>query len=335
MKRVLITGATGFIGRHVVKANLAKGNRVRALVLPGDAGEAWLKGQGVEVVNGDIRDYEAVRRAAGDMDIIFHTAAIVTDWAPKKLFWEVTVGGAENICRAAVDAKVSRLVDISTCDVFGTDESKVMDESLPLQYWGEPYADSKIDAEKVMRRYHEEQGMPLAMVYPLWVFGEGDQTFVPLLADAIIKKELIFWRKGAIVWPTYIDNLVDLLMLISEDERAIGNGYLVHDGESTTLEEFCSGIAEALGVPPIKTYIPYWSAMAAARVMEFIWKLFRIRKRPLLTTYTVTNLGSRFRFSIGKAERELGWKPRITYREGFRQTMEWLKTLDIASLKQK
>ena len=335
MKRVLITGATGFIGRHVVKANLAKGNRVRALVLLGDAGAAGLKEQGVEVVNGDIRDYEAVRRAVGDVDIIFHTAAIVTDWAKKELFWEVTVGGAENICRAAVDAKVSRLVDISTCDVFGTDESKVMDESLPLQYWGEPYADSKIDAEKVMRRYHKEQGLPLTMVYPLWVFGEGDQTFVPLLADAIIKKELIFWRKGAIVWPTYIDNLVDLLMLISEDERAIGNGYLVHDGESTTLEEFCTGIAEALGVPPIKTYIPYWAAMATARVMEFIWKLLRIQKRPLLTTYTVTNLGSRFRFSIDKAERELGWKPRITYREGFRKTMEWLKMLDIASLKQK
>ncbi len=335
MKRVLITGATGFIGSHVVKANLAKGNHVRALVLPGDAGEAGLKEQGVEVLSGDIRDYEAVRRAVKDMDIIFHTAAVVTDWAPKNLFWEVTVGGAENICRAAVDERVSRLVDISTCDVFGTDESKVMDESFPLQYWGEPYPDSKIDAEKVMRRYHEEQGLPLAMVYPLWVFGEGDQTFVPLLADAIIKKDLIFWRKGAIVWPTYIDNLVDLLMLISEDERAIGNGYLVHDGESTTLEEFCTGIAEALGVPPIKTYIPYWTAMAAARVMEFIWKLLRIQMRPLLTTYTVTNLGSRFRFSIGKAERELGWKPRITYREGFRQTMEWLKTLDIASLKQK
>ncbi len=179
------------------------------------------------------------------MDIIFHTAAVVTDWAPKKLFWDVTVGGAENICRAAVDAKVCRLVDISTCDVFGTDESKVMDESMPLQYWGEPYADSKIDAEKIMRKYHEEHGLPLTMVYPLWVYGEGDQTFVPLLADAIIKREALFWRKGAIVWPTYIDNLIDLLMLISEDERAIGNGYLVHDGESTTLEEFCSGIAEA------------------------------------------------------------------------------------------
>lgn len=335
MKKVLITGATGFIGGNVVKANVAKGNSVRALVLPGDAGEAGLKKQGVEIISGDIRDYDSVRRAVGNVDIIFHTAAVVTDWAPKKFFWDVTVGGAENICRAAVDAKVSRLVDISTCDVLGTDESIVMNESVPLQYWGEPYADSKIDAEKIMRRYHKNQGMPLTMVYPLWVYGEGDQTFVPLLADAIIKKEMIFWRQGAIVWPTYIDNLVDLLMLISEDERAIGNGYLVHDGESTTLEEFCAGIATAMGVSPPKMHIPYWSAMTAARVMEFVWKLFRIRTRPLLTTYTVTNLGSRFRFSIDKAKRELGWEPRISYREGFQKTMEWLKTIDIDSFKKK
>ena len=75
--------------------------------------------------------------------------------------------------------------------------------------------------------------------------------------------------------------------------------------------------------------------MAAARVMEFIWRAGRIKMRPLLTTYTVTNLGSRFRFSIEKAERELGWKPKITYAEGFKRTMEWLKTLDVAALKQK
>ncbi len=335
MSKVLVTGSTGFIGGHIVKANLARGNSVRAFVLPGDPGEKSLKDRGVEVVNGDIRDYARVREAADGREIIFHCAAIVTDWAPKKLFREVTVGGAENVARAATDVKVKRLVDMSTCDVFGTDESIVMDETLPLKYWGEPYPDSKIDSEKIIWRYHKEQGLAVTMVYPLWVFGEGDQTFVPLLADAIVKKDMIFWRKNAIVWPTYIDNLVDLLMLISEDERAVGNGYLVHDGENTTLEEFCDGIAAALNVPPIRTYIPYWSAMAAARAMEFIWRMGRIQKRPLLTTYTVTNLGSRFRFSIEKAERELGWKPKVSYKEGFKRTMEWLKTLDVAALKQK
>ena len=173
------------------------------------------------------------------------------------------------------------------------------------------------------------------MVYPCWAFGPGDKTFVPLLADSIIKRELIFWRKDVLVWPTYIENLVDLLLLISEDDRAIGNGYLIHDGESVTLQDFCKGIADTLGAKPVTAQIPYFAAYAGAVVMEVLWKAFNIKTRPLLTTYTVKNLGSRLKFSIAKAERELGWKPKIPFQEGFAKTMDWLKTLDLKTLKQK
>jgi nucleoside-diphosphate-sugar epimerase len=69
--------------------------------------------------------------------------------------------------------------------------------------------------------------------------------------------------------------------------------------------------------------------------METLWKIFNIKTRPLLTTYTVKNLGSRLKFSIAKAERELGWKPKIPFKQGFAKTMEWLKTLDLGTLKQK
>ena len=335
MKKVLITGATGFIGGNLVKANISKGNHVRAFVLPGDPDEPKLKSLGVETVHGDIREYDAVRRAASGMDIIFHCAAVVTDWAPWKLFEEITVGGIENVCKAGVDAGVSRLVDISTNDVFGTDESVVMDETFPLKPWGEPYPDSKIQAEEITWRYHKEKKLPVTMVYPCWAFGPGDKTFVPLLADSIIKRELIFWRKDVLVWPTYIENLVDLLLLISEDDRAVGNGYLIHDGESVTLQDFCKGIADTLGAKPVTAHIPYFAAYAGAVVMEVLWKAFNIKTRPLLTTYTVKNLGSRLKFSIAKAERELGWKPKVPFQEGFAKTMEWLKTLDLKTLKQK
>jgi len=335
MKKVLVTGASGFIGSHVVKANLAKGHAVRALVLPDDPAESSLRSSGVEVIIGDMCNPEAVKKAASGVDLIFHCAAVVTDWAPKKLFQEVTVGGAEHICSTALETGVSRLVYISTCDVFGIDETQVMNESLPLRPWKEPYPDHKIEAEKIVWHYQRDKGLPVTMVYPLWVYGEGDLTFVPLLADAIIKKELLFWRRDAIVWPTYIDNLIDLLMLIAEDDRAVGNGYLVHDGESTTLQEFCAGIARTLGRPPATLHLPYFAVYLAAIVMELTWKILRKKTRPLLTTYTVKNLGSRFRFSIEKAERELGWTPKISYQEGFARTMVWLRTLDLEYLKQK
>jgi nucleoside-diphosphate-sugar epimerase len=146
---------------------------------------------------------------------------------------------------------------------------------------------------------------------------------------------MLFFRQQAIVWPTYIENLVDLLMLISEDERAVGNGYLVHDGESTTLEEFTNSLAKNIGAKEVKLHIPYWLAYVVAIIMETAWKILGIKTRPLLTTYTVKNLGSRLRFSIAKAEHELGWKPKITYKEGFAKTMKWLKHQDFTKLKQK
>jgi 2-alkyl-3-oxoalkanoate reductase len=335
MRKVLVTGATGFIGGHIVETCIQKGDAVAALVLHGDEAEGGLSAKGVEICHGDMRDYASVEKACAGRDVIFHCAAVATDWAPKEMFVDVTIGGMENICKAALKAGVKRFIDISTSDVFGNRQDIMMYESLPLSPWNEPYPDSKIKAEKIAWGYYREHGLPVSMVYPLWVYGPGDKTFVPLLADAIIKKDMIFWVKGAIVWPTYIDNLMDLLMVISEDDRAIGNGYLVHDSESTTLEEFCAGIAHALNVPEIKTYIPYFIAYSAAVVMEAVWRLFKIKTRPLLTTYTVKNLGSKFRFSIEKASRELGWKPKIPYRKGFEETMKWLKTLDLSELKQK
>jgi len=334
MAKVLVTGATGFIGGHLVDANLAVKNTVRAFVLPDDPGAETLRAKGVEVVQGDIRDPDAVEGAVDGMDIVFHCAAVVTDWAPDRLFLEVIVGGTENVCSASLKHRVKRLVDISTNDVFGIDEKNVMDESFPLRPWNEPYPDYKIQAEKVSWEYYEK-GLPVTMVYPCWVYGEGDQTFVPLLADAIINGEMVFWRKDVLVWPTYIENLVDLLMTIAVDDRAVGNGYLVHDGRSTTLQKFCAGIAETLDVKPAKMRIPYPVAYAASWVMELTWKLLRKETRPLLTTYTVKNLGSRFRFSIDKANRELSWTPKVSYEEGFEKTMQWLKTLDLEVLKQK
>ena len=329
--KVLITGATGFVGTHLVNANLAKGNFVKAFVLPNDP-----ENKNVEIVFGDIRNYEDVKKAiTDDVDIVFHCAAFVSDWGKRELFEQVMVNGTENVCRAAREANVKRLVKISTNDVFGLREDNVMDETFPLTPWNEPYPDTKLLAEEIAWNYYKEKNLPVTMVYPCWIFGPGDKTFVPHLADAVLKGEMLFMRKNAIVWPTYIENLIDLLMLISEDERAVGNGYLVHDGESTTLEEFTNSLAKSIGAKEVKMRIPYWLAYIVAALMEFFGKLLKQKDRPLLTTYTVKNLGSRLRFSIDKAKRELDWTPKISYKEGFATTMKWLKTLDVSTLKQK
>lgn len=333
---IFITGATGFVGTHLVNANLAKGNTVRAFVLPNDPEIKNLQGKNVEIIYGDIRNYDDIKKGlTDDIDIVFHCAAFVSDWGKREIFEQVMINGTENVCRAASEANVKRFVKISTNDVFGLREDVVMDETFPLTPWNEPYPDTKLIAEEIAWKYYKEKNLAVTMVYPCWIFGPGDKTFVPHLADAVLKKEMVFMRKNAIVWPTYIENLVDLLMLIAEDKRAIGNGYLVHDGESTTLEEFTNSLAKAINAKEVTMRIPYWLAYIVAVIMEFFGRLLKQKDRPLLTTYTVKNLGSRLRFSIDKAKRELDWMPKISYKEGFATTMKWLKTLDVSTLKQK
>lgn len=331
---VLITGATGFIGGNLAQACLSKGWKVHAFSLPNDLGAEALSKAGITVHFGDIVSEADVQRAAQGADIIFHCAGMVTDWASNELFHKVMVLGTENMCKAAL-ASGSRMIHISTNDVFGRIDSKVISEEMPLQPWGEPYPDFKIQAEKVVWRYHREHGLPISMVYPCWVYGPGDRTFVPLLADAIVNKEMVFWSKDVLVWPTYIDNLVDLLLRVSQREEALGEGFLVHDGESTTLQLFCARIANTLDAPPPWLRMPYSAAYSAALLMEMVWRMGNFKRRPLLTTYAVKNLGSRLSYSIAKAERLLGWKPTIHHREGMDITMRWLKKLDSSTLKQK
>jgi 2-alkyl-3-oxoalkanoate reductase len=186
--KVFITGATGFVGTHLVNTNLAKGNTVRAFVLPNDPELKNLLGKNVEIVYGDIRNYDDIKKGlTDDIDIIFHCAAFVSDWGKREIFEQVMINGTENVCRAAAEANVKRLVKISTNDVFGLREDVVMDETFPLTPWNEPYPDTKLLAEEIAWNYYNEKNLPVTMVYPCWIFGPGDKTFVPHLADAVLR----------------------------------------------------------------------------------------------------------------------------------------------------
>jgi len=332
---LLVTGGTGFIGGRLVRRLLADGHRVRALCLPNDPGAPPLAEMGAQVVAGDVTDHASVASAVAGVSRIFHCAGVVTDWAPRASFERVQVDGMVNMLRAAVDQRVERFCWISTNDVFGPREGRVITERDDLRRWSEPYPDTKIASERLAWRAYARWRLPVTTVYPCWVHGPGDRTFVPVLADAIVRRQVVFWRRDSLVWPAYVDNVVDLLVRVGWADAAVGQGYLVHDGVCVTFQEFARRIAEHLGVSPPRHHVPYGVAYAAAAVMELGWNLFGIRSRPLLTTYTVTNLGSRLHFSIDKARDELGWTPPVEFDQAFAETMHWLQMFDAASLKTK
>ncbi len=334
----VVTGAAGFVGAALVERLLACGDRVRAVVLPGDPHAAELAacyasapaprhaGAALEIVAADVTDYDALAPAMRGAARVFHTAALVHAWAPAERFHAVNVGGARNVARAVREHGVARLVHVSTTDVFGLAAGgRGLDERSPFRPWGEPYADTKILAEELLWASHREHALPLTVVYPGWVYGPGDRAFFPSLAAAIADGSMLFWARGVRLAWVYVQNLVDACVLASEAPHAVGEGYLVYDTlEGPTLEDVCRRIAERIGARPPTRHVPYALALAAARLMELAWGVVGARAAPPLRSVDVKAFGDQWRFSNAKARRDLGWSPRVGIDEGMRRALDAL-----------
>jgi nucleoside-diphosphate-sugar epimerase len=338
----VVTGAAGFVGGALVRRLLADGDEVRAIVLPNDALAGELRRAAaaeprLRVVSGDITDTASIAPAFEGADRVFHTAALVHAWAPFERFHRVNVGGTRNVAEVALAAGVTRLVALSTSDVFGLPRgTEVFDESSPLRRWHEPYADTKIEAEQWLWRFHRDSGMPVSVIYPGWVYGPGDRAFFPGLADAIAAGSMLFWYRGARLPFVYIDNLVDACLLASATPSAVGRGYIVYDSQEIAMEELCGRIAAAIGARPPRLHIPYSAAHAIASLMQIGWRLSRRATPPPLRTVDVKAFGMQWFFSNARARRELGWDPRVGFEEGLALALEDLTrrrrpALDIAA----
>ena len=326
----VVTGAAGFVGAALVRRLAAEGDQVRAVVLPGDpligSLRAAVPGDQLELVEADVTSYATLAPALAGAWRVFHTAALVHAWAARERFDAVNVGGASNVARAVLAYGVPRLVHLSTTDVFGLPEGdRVLDEAAPFRPWDEPYADTKIAAERLLWESRRAHGLPLSVVYPGWVYGPGDRAFFPALAAAISGGFMGFWGRDVRLPWTYVENLVDACVRVSVEERALGQGYIVYDTlEGPTLEEVCGAIAARIAAPPPTRHVPYRLALGVARAMEIVWRAARARTPPPLLSVDVKAFGLQSRFSNAKVRRDLGWSPRVGVEDGMRHALDFL-----------
>lgn len=325
----VVTGAAGFVGQALVRRLLADGDTVRAVVLPDEPAIRELRAlAGAErlvIVEADVTDAARLAPAFAGATRAVHAAALVHAWAPLARFRAVNVGGTENVARACLTHGV-RLVSLSTSDVFGIPAAgETMDETSPVKPWHEPYADTKIEAERRLWAFHRDQGLPLSIIYPGWVYGPGDHAFFPSLARAIDDGVMVFWARDLILAWVYVDNLVDACILASTHPAAIGEGYLVHDDAAgPTFEDACARIARAIGKPPPRIHVPYPVAFAAATSVQTVWRWLGLRTTPPLLTVDVKAFGYQWRLSTAKIRRDLGWSPRVDTETGMARALEYL-----------
>ncbi len=322
----LITGATGFLGGNLLRRLLADGGQVRALVR--NPNDLKIKSDNLTVMQGDLRDVEAVERAVDGARRIYHTAAVVKEWVKdESIFERVNVDAYETLLKTAQRAGVRRIVYTSSFFALGrTDKDGVADENLRHEpdHFHSPYERSKFLAAKITAEY-VDKGVPVVSVIPGFIFGPGPMTegnmITAMLRDMGIGKFPGIPGDGEKLWTySYVNDVVDGHVLAMQKGR-VGQSYIL-GGENISLNEFVGIAGKHLKRKVKKRHISLRTLLITALIFEQIAKL--TGKPPMITRNTAASLKHHWAYSTQKAVSDLGYT--ITpFEEAIEETVAWLR----------
>ncbi len=311
IRTALVTGAAGFIGSHLVEALLEQGVQVRAFVRYSSdhhiGNLRWLpaeKRAALEIVFGDLRDWDAVLSAARGVDAIFHLGALIAipySYRQPRDVVDVNVGGTLNVLLAARELGTPRLVITSTSEVYGTAQYEPIDEKHPLHPQS-PYAASKVAQDALALSFYATYELPVRIVRPFNTFGprQSARAVIPtIISQALAQDEV---RLGAL-HPTrdltYVSDTVRGFLLAAESEAALGQVVNLGTGQTISIGELARRIIALIGrdVPIVSD---------AQRVRPAKSEVLRLRSNNAL------------------ARELIGWQPLVSLDEGLQRTIDWI-----------
>ena len=325
MSSVLVTGGNGFVGRHLVPVLLDRGDTVRVLALPGEDTH-WPGQRGIEVCRGDVRDQAAVTAAMDGMDAVLHLAAMMDVWRPMRDYHAVNVTGTQHVCRAALAAGVRRLVHMSSSSVYGMALGRPADESFPLAPFPDPYPVTKAAGDRVVQRMIAEDHLPAVIIRPDQIFGPGDHLHFGKMADRLRAGRGVIIGPGDNALPfVYVTDVVQGLLLALDHPGAAGQAFNITNDNPLTQLQFMEAIARETGASPPHRRVPYRPLYAAGYLAERLAALGPTAHRPPITRLGVAFFGTDNRYSIGKARRELGFRPKVSLGHGIALAAMWYR----------
>ena len=312
---MLVTGGTGFLGRHLVEQLLAAGRRVTVL---GRTPAPELERRGARFVRAPLEDAAAVAAACQGMETVFHVAARVGVWGRYGDFFRANVLGTRAVLDGCRAQGVQRLVFTSTPSVvYNGRDLAGADESLPLTTdCPSPYPLTKAIAEREVIAAKSPTLRTIAL-RPHLIWGVGDPHLVPrVLARARAGRLRIIGDGRNRVDMVHIANAVDAHLLAEASLHAAGRAYFITNGEPVVLWDWINGLLQALGEPPVTKKISLGAASALGAACELAWSLLPVQSEPPMTRFVAAELAKDHWFKIDAARRDLGYAPRISMAQG-------------------
>lgn len=325
--KVLVTGAAGFLGGHLVDMLLERGDEVRAMVRPVEDSSRLGTLEGVEVVNGDMTKPETLKRAVQGVQRVYNVAAKTGPWGLEDVYRAINVRGLADLISASIDAGVQRIVHTSSITVYGHHLHGIISEDQPFHAEDNPYSRTKIAGEKLIANLVKDRGAPVVIVRPAWIYGPRDTAsfgrFVSMVESG---KGFLIGSGKNIVPVVYVRDVAQGLIKAGDaDDSVVGQAYTIADDRRVTQAEYLNTIADFLQVSPVSRRVPYFALYNGGRAAELTWQVLGRRKSapPPVTTYGITLLGGNQEFSIEKARRELGYEPQFDVIRGVSEGVKW------------
>jgi dihydroflavonol-4-reductase len=321
--RVLVTGATGFTGGHLVRALRARGHEVAAMVRSRE-GAMRMGEDGIRAVVGDLARPATLPDALrAGYDLVYNIAALYRQAGlPDSIYHQVNATGVGQLIEASAAAGVRRVVHCSTVGVHGDIEHPPADEDAPLRP-GDVYQVSKVEGERVAAAAAASAGIELVIARPSGIYGPGDRRLLKLFRG-VAHRRFVTLGDGRIFYHlTYIDDLVEGFRLCGELPAAAGRTYILAGGEAPLLNDLAAMIAREAQVPPPSLHLPVWPFWAAGAVCEALCAPFGIE--PPIYRRRVDFFTKSRAFDISRARAELGFLPSVTLRDGIRRTLAWYR----------
>jgi nucleoside-diphosphate-sugar epimerase len=323
---ILITGATGMAGNLAARRAVDVGYDVRVLVRS-LASQGPLPLPNVERYVGDLAAPESLPAALEGVDYVVHAAAFAGDWGPVEKYRAINVFALEHLLTAAKrEGRLKRWIQISSLGVYPARHHHGTDETTPPDVQGlDGYTRTKAEAEILLKDFAQRNDLPFVILRPGFMYGPGDRHILPRLIEKIEAGKMKLIGDGQkLMNNTYVGNLIDAVLLSLEKDAALGETFNIRDGRLVTREEFVGTIADYLGKPrPGRVPLPV--ARFATGIFEGLARLRRSETAPLLTRARIKFLTLNLDFSIAKAQRLLGYEPRVDFQEGMRAALEWAK----------